>query len=143
MTAIFSQPYCAVARSTSGGNLKKGAGYFPCIVEVTEHGVSIVSATGARIDHAPAGSVQIITPGWQRKVGAGTIIAMNGEQWSIDFGMVYQQERASAQKQGFFRVLFGTGAPGKSLRRARELNHEFADALLAAGASDQHASTPG
>ena len=68
---------------------------------------------------------------------------MNGEQWSIDFGKVYQQERRQAGKQGFFRILFGTGAPRKSLRRARELNEAFTAALLAAGAIDQGAGTSG
>jgi hypothetical protein len=142
VAAIFSQRYCAVARATSGGNLKKGAGYFPCTVEVTGYAVSLTSGA-TRIDHAQPAAVQIITPGWQRRVGAGTIIAMNGEQWSIDFGRVYQQERIEAGKQGFFRTLFGTGAPRKSLHRARELNESFTAALLEAGASDQRADKAG
>lgn len=139
VTAVFSQPYCVVSRATPGANLKKGAGYSPCTVEVTDHGLTFTTETGARIEHAAAGSVQIITPGWGRRVGAGTAVAMNGGQWVIDFGMVYRRERVAAGKPGFFRILFGTGAPRKSLRRARELNHDFTAALLAAGASDQRA----
>ena len=142
MTAIFSQAYCAVARTTSGGNIKVGAGYYPCTVEVTSHAVSLAAGT-LRIDHAPPAAVRIITPGWQRRVGAGTIIAMNGEQWSIDFGKVYQQERIEAGKRGFLRTLFSTGAPRKSLRRARELNEAFTAALLAAGATDERTSNAG
>lgn len=141
MAVIFSQKYCAVARATSGGNFKKGAGYSLCTVEVTGNAVSLTSGA-TRIDHAQPAAVQIITPGWQRQVSAGTIIAMNGEQWSIDFGRVYQQERIEAGKQGFFRTLFGTGAPRKSLLRARELNESFTAALLEAGASDQRAGKP-
>ena len=56
---------------------------------------------------------------------------------------MYQQERVEAGKRGFFRTLLGTGAPRKSLRRARELNEAFTAALLAAGAADEHTGKTG
>jgi hypothetical protein len=80
VTPLFTQSSCAVAPTTSDGNLKKGAGYFPCTVQVTEHAVLITTGNGERLDHAQAGSVQIVTPGWQRRVGAGSIISMDGKQ---------------------------------------------------------------
>jgi hypothetical protein len=143
VTAKFTQPYCAVAPVSSGGNVKKGFGYFPCTVEVTGQALSITEGDGGRLDHAPTASVEIITPGWQRRIGAGSIISMNGKHWSVDFGMAYPREGGRAANRGFFRTLFGGSSMRKSLGRARELNRAFTDALLAAGASDRRASAAG
>ncbi len=134
MTTAFSQQYCTVAPGAADGNLKKGAGYWPCRVEIADGRVTLRVGKAGVIDAAPAASVQIVTPRWVQRMGAGTVINMNGKLWVVDFGRVYQQEQIQSSGSGFRRTVFGPSAPLRSVRRARELSRDFATALLTAGA---------
>ncbi|HXL96106.1 MAG TPA: hypothetical protein VN969_44920 [Streptosporangiaceae bacterium] len=123
----FSQRYCSVAPGAAHGNLKRGPGYWPCLVEVTAGNVVLLMQPGNRaIDTAPTDSVQITSPRWLRRLGTGVILAMNGRLWVIDFTRVYQHERDAGSVPALV----------KSMRYARILTRDFTAALLSAGAVD-------
>jgi hypothetical protein len=118
----FSQGYCSVAPGTASGHLKKGAGYWPCRVEISETGVTLATqARNQTIATAPAGSVSL---SWIRRRGTGTVIMMDGRLWAIDFTRACQREQTLR------------GLPGlvQGVRRARIMNRAFASALQAANA---------
>jgi hypothetical protein len=126
MTARFSQDYCSVTPATAGGRLKKGAGYWPCRVEVSDECVTLaMQARNRMIEAAAVTSVQLAAPGRIRRIGAGTVIMMNGRPWVIDFTRVGQHQRLRDGLPGLFR----------GVRRARTLNREFASAIRAAAAA--------
>jgi hypothetical protein len=124
----FSQGYCSVAPGAAHGNLKRGAGYWPCRVEVADGDLALLMQIGNRaIDMAPADTVQITSPRWLRRLGTGAILAMNGRLWVIDFTRAYQHERDAGSVPALV----------KSMRYARILTHDFTFALLSAGAVDR------
>jgi hypothetical protein len=121
-TPGFSQGYCSVAPATAAGHLMKGAGYWPCRVEITGGCVTLaMQARNRMIEAAPVASVQLAAPSWIRQMGTGTVIMMNGRPWVVDFAR-------AGQSRGGLSALF------RGVRRARILNREFVSALLAAGA---------
>ncbi|MBV9448190.1 MAG: hypothetical protein JO345_20085 [Streptosporangiaceae bacterium] len=136
LTTAFSHDYCAVAPGAADGKLKKGAGYWPCRVEVADGHVTLSVETAGVIDAAPVTSVQIVTPKWVRRVGAGTVIKLNGRLWVVDFGRVYQHEHNQTNGPGRLQTVFRPSTLAKCIRRARELNRDFTTALLTAGAAD-------
>lgn len=124
--AGFSQGRCSVTPGTASGALKKGAGYWPCRVEIIGGSVTLaMQARNRMIEAAPVASVQLAAPSGVRRIGTGTVLMMNGRPWVIDFTRACQDERS----RGLARLF-------QSVRRARMLNREFTRALLAAGAAD-------
>jgi len=115
----FSQGYCSVAPGTASGHLKKGAGYWPCRVEISDTGVTLATqARNQTIDTAPAGSVSL---SWVRRIGTGTVIMMDGRLWAIDFTRACQHDQTRRGLPGLFQ----------GVRRARILNRAFTSALQA------------
>jgi len=126
LTAGFSQDYCSVTPATASGRLKRGAGYWPCRVEITSECVTLaVQARNRIIEAAPVTSVQIAIPGRLRRIGTGTVVMMNGRPWLIDFSRAGQRERLRDGLPGLLRAV----------RHARTLNREFADAINAAASA--------
>jgi hypothetical protein len=121
--ARFSQGHCSVAPGTASGHLKKGAGYWPCRVEISDAGVTLATqARNQTIDTAPAGSVSL---SWVRRSGTGTVIMMDGRLWAIDFTRACQHEQNLRGLPGLFQ----------GVRRARILNRAFTSALQATGSA--------
>ena len=121
--AGFGQDYCSVTPATSSGHLKKGAGYWPCRVEISDAGVTLATqARNQTIDTAPAGSVSL---SWVRRTGTGTVIMMDGRLWVIDFTRACQHEQTLRGLPGLFQ----------GVRRARMLNRAFTSALQEAACS--------
>lgn len=126
LVAGFSQDYCSVTPASASGHLKKGAGYWPCRVEVAGECVTLaVQARNQMIEAAPATLVQFAAPGRVPRIGTGTVIIMNGRPWLIDFTRAGQREQIRDGLPGLFR----------SVRRARTLNRAFTSAILAAVAT--------
>jgi hypothetical protein len=124
--AGFGQDYCSVTPATASGHLKKGAGYWPCRVEVTGECVTLaVQARNRIIEAVPVALVQFAAPGRVPRIGTGTVILMNGRPWLIDFTRAGQREQTRDGLPGLFR----------SVRRARILNRAFTSAILTAAAT--------
>jgi hypothetical protein len=123
----FSQGGCSIAPGAADGNLKRGAGYWPCRVVVGGGNVALLMQLGNRtIDMAPAESVRITAPRWLRRLGTGTTLSMNGRLWVIDFTRVYQLEHGPG---GWPQLVKGP-------RHARTMTRDFTAALLSAGGVD-------
>ena len=135
----FSQQFCSVTRVTAGGNLNTGMPAAEFLVRISA-GRLVTEAPGYPGLHRPARQVEITTPRWQRKIGAGSILRLGGQLWSVQFNKVYQAEAAQASRGGALRVMVTAGAPWRSIRRGREINERFTAALLASGAADTSAA---
>lgn len=134
MDPLFSQRFCSVVPYQAGGALVAGRKLPSCLVQVTD-GELVIIVSNEVVDRAPVAGVQLDTPALQRKVGGGTFVRMNGNQWAIDFGRCGMAELFSSGGAGTkLRMAFGGGTI-KTIKRARELNREFTAALLREGAT--------
>jgi hypothetical protein len=138
--AEFSQQFCSVTRVTAGGNLNAEVPAADFLVLITGGWLSVIQAPAIPVFTVPASEVQITTPPWQRKIGAGTILRAIGQLWSVQFDSVYRAEAAQAGRGGAVRMMLTAGAPRRSIRRGREINKRFTTALLTAGAVDAPAT---
>lgn len=135
MAPLFSQRFCSVVPYRADGVLVAGRKMHGCLVQILDGDLFIIAGNHL-VDRAPVSSVQLDTPALQRKVGGGTLLRMNGNQWAIDFGNVGTAEIISgggAWRK--VRVAFGAGT-FKNVKRARQVNREFVAALLGEGAAN-------
>jgi hypothetical protein len=133
----FWQQFCTVTQVTAGGNLNIRPRRAVFGVQVADGQLFVIEAPAVPVFRIPVSAVKIAAPGSRREIGAGSFLRIDGQLWSVQFGSVYQAEAARAGKHRVLRAFFRAGAPGKSIRRGREINQRFVAALLDAGAVDE------
>lgn len=133
----FSQQHCTVTCAAGGGNVNTDAAAAGFLVVIAGGHMSVVEPPGLPLFTVPATAVQIITPRWRRRIfGAGSILKIGGQLWSVQFGPARRAQAGHACKTSGLRVMLTACASLTSIRRGREINGRFTCALLEAGASD-------
>lgn len=133
----FSQRHCSVTRCATGGNMNAGTPAGGFLVVIAAGHMSVVEPPGLPLFTVPATAVQITTPRWQRRIfGAGSILKIGGQLWSVQFGSAFRAKAAHRCRMRGLRVMVTACASLRSMRRGREINGRFTCALLEAGARD-------
>jgi hypothetical protein len=127
---LFSQRCCRFSRTSGGGRLQAGPVPPVYLVVVRDTRLIVIEPPATPVMAAPAEAVEILPPRRQY-LGASTALRISGQTFVADFTGVYHGERHA----GFLRQAFTPGSISKSLRRGREVNDRFVNALLAAGAT--------
>jgi hypothetical protein len=133
----FAQRHCTVTCAAGGGNINSAAAAAGFLVVIAGGHMSVVEPPGLPLFTVPATAVQINTPRWRRRIfGAGSILKIGGQLWSVQFGPACRAQAGHACKTSGLRVMLTACASLTSIRRGREINGRFTCALLEAGASD-------
>jgi hypothetical protein len=129
--------YCTVVPYTAGGAVISGRKRYNCLVVVDQGELTIMETPQSVIDRALVSTIELDTPAFQRKVGEGTLLRMNGNRWAIDFGFQARAQVLGSSSMAMkILSVFGVGTI-KTLQTARAMNHAFRSALLEEGATDR------
>jgi hypothetical protein len=100
------------------------------LVVVRDLRLVVVQAPGIPVLNAPVAAIQILKPRRQY-LGACTAFRAGDQLWVFDFSGVHN----AGQRAGSLRQLLGLGSLRESVRRGREINERFVNALLDSGTS--------